>query len=152
MNKYLKDRIEKTTDCWNWVGCIGSEGYGRFMKNYKEYLAHRVVYELFKGKIKKGLHIDHLCRNRRCVNPNHLEQVTSRENVLRGEGLFAKNLRKTHCKHGHEFSGKNLILIERNYYRNGVLINRGKGRKCRICFNKTKLKSAHKMRKLRLNK
>lgn len=93
-----------------------SHGYGQ----HREYVpgssklgrkrpAHVVVYEAYKGKVTDGLDLDHLCRVRHCVNPEHLEPVTRRENVLRGEGLAAINANKTHCKRGHEFSGDNLL-------------------------------------------
>lgn len=65
---------------------------------------------MFAGKIRKGMQLDHLCRIRHCVNPNHLEVVTPRENILRGFGEGAKNKRKTKCIRGHEFAGKNLKI------------------------------------------
>lgn len=86
------------------------DGYGRFWINGKLGLAHRVAWELTYGPISPGLHLDHLCRNRSCVNPEHLEPVSHAENVLRGEGITAVNARKTHCKRGHE-------LTEENTYR-----------------------------------
>jgi hypothetical protein len=67
-------------------------------------LAHRVIYEYLVGPIPDGLSIDHLCRVRHCVNPAHLEPVTHRENVLRGQAPTAVNGRKTRCKRGHEFN------------------------------------------------
>jgi hypothetical protein len=69
--------------------------------------AHRWSYEHFVGPIPEGLHIDHLCRVRRCVNPDHLEPVTPKENYLRGEGPTARNSTKTHCKYGHKFDKSN---------------------------------------------
>lgn len=97
--------------CWPWIGNINpSTGYGRFWIHRRCFGAHRIAYELGKGAIKPGMTIDHLCRNRKCVNPEHLEQVTNRVNVLRGEGLAAQQARKTHCVRGHELSGENLSV------------------------------------------
>lgn len=97
--------VEKDQDgCWNWKGHIARKGYGSF--HSKERLAHRVSYLLFKGELIKNLTIDHLCRNRKCVNPDHLEQVTSKEN--RDRGLCG--ILRTHCSNGHEFSKENTYL------------------------------------------
>lgn len=115
-NEDLKTRfynrfVKLENGCWEWIGTIDSgNGYGRFGDNYKELVAHRVSYLLHKGKIKKGLVIDHLCKNKWCVNPNHLEAVTNGENVLRGNGITAKNVMKTHCPKGHPYFGGNLYL------------------------------------------
>jgi len=94
--------VEKTTNCWSWKGHIGTLGYGQFRFNYKRISPHRFSYEIHKGKIPKGLVIDHLCRNPKCVNPDHLEVVTRAENVMRGFSPHAINARKTHCKKGHK--------------------------------------------------
>lgn len=97
------------------------QGYGKLKWEGKVIHAHRVSYELFIGKIPNGLQIDHLCRNTSCVNPFHLEAVTAKENILRGDSLSAKNARKTSCKNGHKFSKENTIIRKEG------------GRACRTC-------------------
>lgn len=96
--------------CWQWHGAISASGYGTFQPQKVTVGAHRFVYELHNGTVPAGLHLDHLCRNRACVNPGHLEPVSCKENVLRGEGLAAANARKTHCKRGHEFTTENTYV------------------------------------------
>lgn len=99
------EKIEKINSCWIWKSTITPTGYGHFSTggtNQRE-LAHRFSYELHKGKIPERLVVDHLCRNRSCVNPDHLQIVTQQENVLRGIGAAAINARKTHCVKGHSF-------------------------------------------------
>jgi len=100
-------RITKTDTCWLWAEPLRA-GYG-MIKNEggRPVGAHRVVYELLVGPIPDGLHLDHLCRVRNCVNPTHLEPVTRRENILRGESFAAANRAKTHCPQGHEYNGMN---------------------------------------------
>src|SRR5438128_4038158 len=87
--------------CWRWTGKIKPNGYGVFWWRKQERYAHRVAYELWKGSIAAGLRVDHLCRVRSCVNPDHLELVTPHTNVLRGVSLSAQNAKKTHCPRGH---------------------------------------------------
>lgn len=101
--------------CWIWHGGCGRAGYGlvradQTVGEQGTRPAHRMAYELVKGPIPEGLQIDHLCRNPPCVNPDHLEVVTPRENTLRGEGPAAVNARKTHCIRGHPFDGANTYI------------------------------------------
>lgn len=130
-------RVEKTETCWIWRGSIGSGGYGRVTRSRKRLSAHRVAYELIKGPIPEGLVIDHLCRVRSCVNPDHLEAVTHGENIRRGEtgkhGNHWTGPRKTHCTQGHEFAGDNLGF-------------RKAGRYCKTCSRESSLRSAAKRR------
>ena len=99
---------EPNTGCWLWLLQPNKQtGYGEFWYDKKRYLAHRLSYELEKGPIPEGLQIDHICRVRSCINPDHLRCVTIKENVLCGVGPAAQNLVKTHCKYGHEFTLEN---------------------------------------------
>lgn len=95
------DKIEKTESCWNWCGAL-KLGYGRIERKRKQYQAHRVVYEALIDEIPGGLELDHLCRNKRCVNPAHLEPVTHTENIARNIPFIVK---KEFCSKGHKFSG-----------------------------------------------
>lgn len=97
--------------CWLWTARRDHGGYGQFFIHQsgktKGLGAHRFAYEQIEGLIPEGLVLDHLCRNPPCVNPSHLEPVAQRENVLRGESLFARRAAQTRCKHGHEFTAEN---------------------------------------------
>lgn len=103
---------DPTTHCWVWQLSKNIHGYGQMWsrKVGRPDGAYRVYYEDLVGPIPPGLSLDHLCRNRACVNPGHLEIVTIGENVLRGESAGAKNARKTHCPKGHPLSGDNLYV------------------------------------------
>jgi len=104
-------RVLKTDTCWLWEGAKNSWGYGQFYPNGRksQVRAHRFAFEETKGKIPNEMVLDHLCKNKACINPSHLEIVTSRENTLRGESPLAKFARQTHCLRGH-------ILDEKNTY------------------------------------
>jgi hypothetical protein len=106
--------------CWLWMAGVNTSGYGWFGYNGAR-TAHGLAYEWLVGTVPHGLQLDHLCRVRHCVNPAHLEPVTQRENIMRGESFGAANARKTHCAQGHEFSPENTYIRV-----NG-------GRRCRKC-------------------
>jgi len=128
--KRIAEKYAIKGDCWIWTGARRSARsrlveYGAVFYNGRPQQAHRVVYECVKGPIPHGLTLDHLCRNTLCVNPDHLEPVTMRENILRGTGPSAQNAKKDHCKHGHEFT-------DANTHRRGPGRRVGK-RECREC-------------------
>ena len=104
-------KVEFTESCWLWRDSHRHLGYGVFwIWKKKRTGAHRFAYEFCVGPIPEGLTIDHLCRVRHCVRPDHLEPVTHRDNILRGNGPPAINYRKTTCLKGHPLSGENLYL------------------------------------------
>jgi hypothetical protein len=117
-------KVDKSGDCWTWTALIHTAGYGSFRPHNQGPVlyAHRYAYELEVAQIPEGMVLDHLCRNRRCVNPAHLEPVTHRENILRGTGASARNVDKTHCPKGHPYTDDNTYRAK------------GHGRECRACI------------------
>ena len=104
--------------CWLWLGKLNAGGYGC----YGPRPAHRVAYEAIVGPVGAGLDMDHLCRTRHCCHPLHVEPVTRRENLLRGETIAARNAAATHCPRGHEYTPENTYIRPSNG-----------ARKCRAC-------------------
>jgi hypothetical protein len=106
----LAKYVHKTPEgCWMWTGYLNHKGYGRMVISKKSYRAHRVAYEQWVGPIPEGLILDHLCRNRACINPDHLEPVTWQENNWRVHGVT-----DTTCRHGHEMTEENVEWRARN--------------------------------------
>lgn len=128
---FLDDRLPPTfwnkaipepmSGCWLWIGCAQSAGYGMATVNGKYGLAHRHAYRAAHGEVPAGLELDHLCRTPLCCNPAHLEAVTHRENMLRGNTPSARHHNKTHCDSGHEFTADN------------TWVNKRGNRFCRAC-------------------
>jgi DNA-binding CsgD family transcriptional regulator len=108
--KFWRRVVPRPDGCWDYTGCHDPNGYSKAFIFGLRY-AHRVAYFLTYGPIPDGLNIDHLCRNRGCCNPAHLEAVTQRENIMRSPiAPAAINARKTHCKRGHAYAGENVRL------------------------------------------
>ncbi len=126
--------VNLDSDCWLWAGATLPHGYGQFRDGDKVWKAHRWSYTYAKGPIPNGLQLDHLCRVRNCVNPDHLEPVTAKENSMRGD-TGKNNADKTHCPHGHLYSGDNLY------------IRPDKARACNICKRKATATWRNKLRR-----
>lgn len=94
--------------CWLWTRAADGKGYGQFRVNGRQHRAHRIFYEMFVGRIPRGLQIDHLCRVTRCVNPDHLEAVLAQTNMRRSLSPAGENAKKTSCIHGHLLAGSNV--------------------------------------------
>ncbi|MFD3594293.1 HNH endonuclease signature motif containing protein [Nocardia sp. NPDC058640] len=120
---WRKVQRDAATGCWRWVAAKSTTGYGKFaLVAVSPGYAHRISYIELVGPVPEGLVLDHLCRNRLCVNPAHLEPVRQRINVLRGESPVAANVHKTFCANGHPYD-------EKNTYRRPGADKRG----CRLC-------------------
>lgn len=114
-------KVEITPTCWLWTASKTSHGYGVWWDGTRTRMAHRAAYEILVGPISGGLPLDHLCRVRHCVRPDHLEPVTHQVNILRGVGATARNARKSRCPQGHLYAGDN------------VYIDSGGRRRCATC-------------------
>jgi HNH endonuclease len=132
-------RIKIYGDCWVWTGAKGRRGYGNLRWHSRTVQVHRLSYVAWVGRIPKGLTLDHLCKNTACVNPAHLEPVTIRENILRGDGLAAQNARKEVCQNGHPYDEKNTHVRMVN--------GKPQGRYCSEC---KRIESRRSMRRLRI--
>ena len=127
-NSRFMCKVKKTRSCWEWTACKDINGYGKYRIDNKLKYAHRVSYNLYKGKIKKGHCIMHKCDNPSCVNPDHLLVGTQKDNILdmhkklRGKNVLAdRNKKKTHCINGHKFNKENTYINKKGH------------RQCRRC-------------------
>ena len=125
--RFLRHVRVSKLGCWLWQGALTQApdggGYGKFWWSIEQphSLAHRAAWQLYRGEIPEGMTIDHRCNVRRCVNPAHLQVLTMRENILRGNGWAARNARKTSCANGHPYTPETTGT------------QKGTGRFCRIC-------------------
>lgn len=108
-------KVEKTKGCWIWRGPLSNLGYGQFWLDGRTVRAHRFAYEQEHGPIPGRLQLDHLCKNRACVRPSHLEAVTAKVNNARSNSPSARNTRKTHCPRGHSYAEEGVIYRGRRY-------------------------------------
>jgi hypothetical protein len=108
---FRKNFIISKDNCWEWKGQIHKgTGYGRFRANWVNWLAHRFSYIFYKGNIPEGLIIHHICQNKKCVNPEHLEIVTLREHTFKKGSFAYKNHNAIYCIRGHSFTNENTYL------------------------------------------
>lgn len=131
--RFWEKVLIRESGCWEWLGSKNWDGYGHSWHPGKNRigLVHRWTYEAAKGPMPAGLVTDHLCRNRACCNPQHLEAVTYFVSTHRSTNPMAKFAKRTHCAKGHPFSGENLLIRE-----NG-------GRRCRTCKNEIERRQYH---------
>lgn len=124
-------RVDTAGDCWLWLGPLQGDGYGKVpVRHSCTAVAHRFFYEHLVGPIPDGLQLDHLCRVRICVRPDHLEPVSIRENSLRSDSFAARHARQEGCKRGHPFDEANTYL--RRNARGGLS---RVCRRCRVLWN-----------------
>lgn len=139
-SRFWRQTMKVEDGCIVWAGTLTPRGYGQFSVDNKHYAAHRLAYSKLVGPVPVGLVCDHLCRNRACVNPEHIDVVTNRENIIRGEGpamLTRMNRAKTHCPAGHEYTVTNTRVDSRG--------RRG----CRTCSLAFSRKYKARMREIR---
>jgi hypothetical protein len=135
VERLLAETTKTESGCWLWQGTLNHQRYGVVSHDGRSHSVHRAGYSALVGEIPEGLTLDHLCRVRHCWNPAHLEPVTIRENLLRGDTLAAINSAKTHCVNGHRFSAENTYLRKDR-----------RGRECRTCRAAAVARSASKNR------
>lgn len=127
-NGPIPEHRKELGQCWLWTASLDGRGYGQIGVDKKMLRAHRFAYTILKGKIPPSKKLDHLCRNRICVNPSHLEPKSNRDNIL-AEGSLSNprlNILKTHCPKQHPYSGKNLGVISTSKHRYCKTCNREK--------------------------
>ena len=125
---HFERHILKGDGCWLWTGSLNNKGYGQWGQNGRTRSAHRVAYEFYVGPIPEGLTIDHLCRTRHCVRPDHLEPVTSAENTRRARG--------DECSNGHAYTPENTKYRKDNGRRICVTCQKATAQKRNVGYGK----------------
>lgn len=120
-------------DCWFWTRAVTSKGYGSFSHDGRIWSTHKLAYELLVGTVPEGLQLDHLCRVKRCCNPQHLEAVTGKVNCERTEAAT-----KSRCKRGHALAGPNVRLKSKS--------RGGKQRECVLCASEIARRQCDRLR------
>lgn len=135
IDRILAKTTEDDNGCWIFHGSDNGVGYGVVFNEGRQEYTHRVTYEFFIAEIPEGLQIDHLCRQRRCCNPWHLDPVTTAVNVARGEARLRSGawradfeLSKTHCPAGHAYDSENTYITSKGH------------RQCRLCKTAAELR------------
>lgn len=140
LNQRIRRLADKSGNCWLWTGRLDKDGYGRITVNQRPGRAHRVAYETFVGAIPEGMEIDHLCRVRHCVKPDHLEPVPHQLNVARAFSANDAERNPDECLHGHVLDESNAYLVQGS-------------RQCRECHRKRNREyAARKRAELRLSR
>jgi len=124
LERVLNRIMVSDTDCWEFQGCRLKSGYGRVGWNGRLWLTHRITYTFLVGDIPDDLEIDHLCKNKPCCNPEHLEPVTRSENIRRGtqwHHTVERESSKTRCPRGHQYDQINTYITAKGH------------RQCRLC-------------------
>ena len=135
-------------DCWPWRWSVDSNGYGQLFvpEHHRRFRTHQLTYRLWRGTVTDGLELDHLCRNSRCANPQHLEPVTHRVNILRGKSPAARAAHRTHCLKGHQLSADNLRLCDLPERRRCLMCDRARNRRS-YYRHRARIAAARKLRR-----
>lgn len=140
MERFNSKYTIQKNGCWDWIGQVYPNGYGSLWVRGKNVFAHRFSYQMFNGAIPEKLTVDHLCKNRKCVNPFHLDLTTRVDNVQRSNNEIANNKAKTHCPYGHEYNLEN-IYFRKNGHRSCIACTKRRARMYKLKLKLERRKS-----------